>query len=93
MKKGTKREEFQHNEERKKDNEQRKKVRHIGRYLPLVALAMGSGVASEFADEFFDEDYLKSMELIQFWPEGRPIEPWDMEDSDKTFETDEYVEQ
>jgi len=53
---------------------------------------MGADAAAEFADEFFDEAYLESMDLEQFWPEDLPIEPWDTEESDKIFEEDEYVD-
>ncbi|KAM7210892.1 hypothetical protein V8F06_013734 [Rhypophila decipiens] len=92
-KKEKEKEKYRINEEHKRDNERRKKVRRAGRCLPVVALAMGAGVASEFADEFFDEAYLESMDLEQFWPEDLPIEPWDSEDSDHIFEEDEYIDQ
>ncbi|KAM7188499.1 hypothetical protein V8F20_010517 [Naviculisporaceae sp. PSN 640] len=92
VKKERERNKYQANEERKKDNERRKKVRRAGRCLPLVAMAMGPTVAAEFAEEFFDEAYLESMDLEQFWPEDVPIEPWDTEDSDKLFEEDEYID-
>ncbi|KAG9235775.1 hypothetical protein BJ875DRAFT_494710 [Amylocarpus encephaloides] len=83
--------EYKKNEDRKKDNEKRKKVRRFGRCLPIVALAMGPGVAATYADEFWDEDWLESMELLELEPEGYTIEPWDSEDSDKIFEEDDYL--
>lgn len=74
-KKAKERRKYQANEERKKDNKRRTKVRRAGRYLPIVPLAMGPDVAAEYADEFFDEAYIKSMDLEQFCPHNLPIEP------------------
>ncbi|KAK4210113.1 hypothetical protein QBC37DRAFT_449004 [Rhypophila decipiens] len=92
-KKGKEKVKYQANEEHKKNNERRKRVRRAGRCLPLVAMAMGAGVAAEFADELFDEAYLESMDLEQFWPDDVAIEPFDSEESDKIFEDDKYIDE
>ncbi|KAM0282359.1 hypothetical protein ACHAQH_003038 [Verticillium albo-atrum] len=49
----------------KQDEDKRKKVRRMGRCLPLVPLGMGAIAAEEFADEFFDEEYLVLVEDVE----------------------------
>ncbi|KAM7192053.1 hypothetical protein V8F20_009029 [Naviculisporaceae sp. PSN 640] len=93
VKKAKERRKYQANEQRKKDNERRKKVRRAGRCLPIVPLAMGASVAAEYADEFFDEAYIESMDLEQFWPDDLPVEPWNTDEDDKIFEDDEYLDE
>ncbi|KAM5355159.1 hypothetical protein ACJ41O_001805 [Fusarium nematophilum] len=78
----------------RRDNNKRNIVRRVGRCLPLVAMGMGLQVAEEHGDDFFDEDYLESMDLLQFWPEELSIEPWsaDSDVDDAIFDSDEYAE-
>jgi hypothetical protein len=33
------------------------------------------------------------MDLLQFWPEGQKVEPWDTESSDKLFEDNKYIDE
>ncbi|KAG7118433.1 hypothetical protein HYQ44_005576 [Verticillium longisporum] len=75
----------------KQDEDKRKKVRRMGRCLALVPLGMGAVAAAEFADEFFDEEYLEDMDLLQFWPEHLPIDPWGQEADDSVYESDDYI--
>ncbi|RYP05836.1 hypothetical protein DL765_009710 [Monosporascus sp. GIB2] len=75
----------------KRDEEKRRKVRRMGRCLPLVPLSMGAQVATEYSDEFFDEQFLEDMELMEFWPEGMQIDAWNDDKSDDIFEDDDYV--
>ncbi|KAM0329419.1 hypothetical protein ACHAQA_004726 [Verticillium albo-atrum] len=75
----------------KQDEDKRKKVRRMGRCLPLVPLGMGAIAAEEFADEFFDEEYLEDMDLLQFWPDFLAIDPWGEEADDSIYESDDYI--
>lgn len=84
--------EYKKTEEQKNEKNRRNRGRRMGRCLPLAAIAMGSIVVSEFADNFFDEDYLESLEILSYWPEGFLIDDWISEESDKIFENDAYVE-
>ncbi|KAF4467176.1 hypothetical protein FALBO_5959 [Fusarium albosuccineum] len=76
----------------KRDDNKRKMARRVGRCLPLVAMGMGAEAAAHYGDDFFDEDYLESMDLVGFWPEGLSIEPWESETSDDVYESDEYID-
>ncbi|RYP59116.1 hypothetical protein DL770_010279 [Monosporascus sp. CRB-9-2] len=75
----------------KRNEEKRRKVRRMGRCLALVPLSMGAQVATEYSDEFFDEQFLEDMELMEFWPEGMQIDAWNDNKSDDIFENDDYV--
>ncbi|KAF4983553.1 hypothetical protein FZEAL_1088 [Fusarium zealandicum] len=77
----------------KRDQDKRRMARRVGRCLPLVAMGMGAEAATQFGDDFFDEDYLESMDLVGLWPENLPIEAWESEESDNIFESDEYIDE
>ncbi|KAI1417118.1 hypothetical protein F5Y13DRAFT_204457 [Hypoxylon sp. FL1857] len=75
----------------KRDELKRRKVRRMSRCLALVPLAMGASVASDYADEFFDEEYLEDMNLLEFWPKNTDVDGFTDDTSDAIFEDDDYV--
>lgn len=77
---------------RYEEREKRNKVRRLSRCLAIVPLVMGAEAAEEYGNEFFDEDYLESLALLDFWPEDEPIDSWINEDSDSLFESDWYLD-
>ncbi|KXJ91839.1 hypothetical protein Micbo1qcDRAFT_203888 [Microdochium bolleyi] len=74
------------------EREKRNKVRRLGRCLTIVPLVMGAKAAEEFGSEFFDEDYLDSLALLDLWPADEQIDPWLDEKSDDLFESDWYLD-
>ena len=45
---------------------------------------------TEVADEFFDEDFLVSGNMLEHWPEGLVIEEWELDEWDNKDEEDFY---
>ena len=64
--------------DRKKRQDNRKLKR-----LALCAVVAPLGVdwhyLEEVADEFFDEDYLSSNDMLKHWPEDLTIEEWELD--------------
>ncbi|KAI9674539.1 MAG: hypothetical protein M1817_001877 [Caeruleum heppii] len=77
--------ERQDRERRDKEKAERKKKR-LGKCLTIVPLAM-DGDSMAFSDEFFDEDFVSSDEMLQYWPADIP-------DVDETvnLDSDEFLE-
>jgi hypothetical protein len=79
------------------DKQKARKTRRIGRCLPLVAVAMGYTAGHVFFDDFFDEDYLESMDLLQLWPDDTKEPPENVEgdnnEDDKIFDNKDYIEE
>ncbi|KAH6666250.1 hypothetical protein B0J14DRAFT_568341 [Halenospora varia] len=83
---------YEQHELRKKDNKERNKARRMSRCLTFVSLAMGATAAAMYADEFFSEDYLESLDVLELWPPELPIEDWEVADSDAIFDTEPFID-
>jgi hypothetical protein len=52
---------------------------------------MGAAFAASVADEFFDEEYIETGEILEHWPEDLEIEEWELdtwndEDEEKFYQ-------
>lgn len=77
---------------RARNKEDRKQVRRMGRCLPIVPLVMGPTLAEKYGDEFFDEDFLESMTLLDLWPQWLEVEEWESEEDDAIYESENYLD-
>jgi hypothetical protein len=92
-----KQKQFKEWQQNRLDKQKARKTRRIGRCLPLMAVAMGYTAGHVFFDDFFDEDYLESMDLLQLWPDDTKEPPENVEgdnnEDDKIFDNKDYIEE
>lgn len=76
--------------ERKKRNDERK-TRRMSLCVPIAIMGMGPFHANMYMDGFFSEDYLKSGEILQYWPEALVIHEWELDEWDDADEESFYT--
>lgn len=76
------------NEEEEERKNKEKRIKRMGKCVPLVGLTFAADQAYEFSSEYFSEDVLISDEMDEFWPTDIPLD----DEIDKKLDSDEFLD-
>lgn len=88
---------FKDREPKRKERQDRRKLKRLGLCTIVAPFGVDWHYMKEVVDEFFDEDYLGSGDMLKHWPEDLVIEEWELDtwndDDEETFyQDDRYLD-
>lgn len=88
---------FKDREPERKKRQDDRKLKRLGLCTVVAPLGISWDFLEEVADEFFDEDYLGSGEMLKHWPENLVIDEWELDawndgDEEKFYKGDAFLE-